>query len=384
MTITISASTLAGALKSAAAIVDIKNTLPILSMVRLTATPALSQPKKKKVPATLQITTSNLDIEYRQMLPADIDEAMDFCVDAKRLLAMASAAKGNLEIYAENYGVITIKAGRSRWEAPVLPATDFPVMSVDKLSPPMEVDPRSLATIVRRTIWAVDESRYYLAGMFMNDEGGKARYVTTDGKVATSIETEAAWPADAPNVIIPTKLANVIAEACADADAATPDVKLEWDAAKLRFSYAGYDECGPITITGKMVDGNFPDYRRIFPKDPVEPYAVGTEELRDAIRRVRIASDAKERKLRVARKDGGLAIRIEGTSGFEGAEEIPADCQDGFEAGFNADLFDKMLGAIDHETMAVEHAGPMDVALVRPMSQPAGMKFLGLVMTMRI
>ncbi len=343
---------------------EAKNTLPILTMARLTATSD-----------RLTITTSNLDIEYRQVIAATSTADMDFCVDAKRLLAMAGAAKGAMTFEPSDNQVVAIKAGRSRWSAPSLPAGDYPSMPVDKLCPAMKVAGEEIADIIKRTVWAAPDemAKASLGGVFLNDEGGHARYVATDANALASIETETAWPKDAPNVIVPIALCNVIANASDDAG----EVALAWDERKLRF------EAGDVTITGKMIDGNFPDYRRIFP-EPCEPYAVDAGDLRDGVRRVRIASDAKTRRLRIERKKGALHIRIEGTSGFEGSEEIPADCENGFETAVNADLLVSMLAAVDCETVTVEQEDALKIMVLRPVSQPKGVSFTGLIMPMRI
>ena len=132
-----------------------------------------------------------------------------------------------------------------------------------------------------------------------------------------------------------------------------------------------------------MIDGSFPDYRRIYPA-PCEPIAVNGNELRDAIKRVRIASGSKERKLRIKRNDKSLYIRIEGNSGFEGEEELTADCEEGFEIGVNSDLLSQMLAAIDSDGVAIENKDNASVLLFRPVSQSSDTTFTGLLMTMRI
>jgi len=361
--ITIPSTTLAAALKAAASIVEARNTIPILTMVRLAASGD-----------ALEITTTNLDIEYRQTLPCTVTAPFQCAVDAKRLAAMASAATGDMTLTPGEKGVIAIKAGRSRWSAPTLPVDDFPVMPVDKLSPPLKMSGEDLAEIIRRTVWATssDPARSYLGGIFLNDDGGKARYVATNGYALASILTASKWPKGAPNVIVPSDLANTLLGAAGEGH-----VTLEWDAGKLRFT------AGNLTVTGKMIEGQFPDYNRIYPS-PSEPMAVEAEELLGAVRRVRIASDAQTRRLRLKREDGVLAVRIEGTSGFEGSEDVVAECSAGFESGVNADYLEGMLKAAESETVSIEQDEPMGTFLVRPISGDLNMSFSGLIWPLRV
>lgn len=362
MTLTIPSTTLAAALKSAASIVETRNTIPILTMVRLVASGD-----------TLEITTTNLDIEYRQTLPCTVTAPFQCAVDAKRLAAMASVATGDMTLTPGDKGVIAIKAGRSRWSAPTLPVDDFPVMPVDKLNAGMKLDGVLLASIIQRTVWAASDepTRYYLGGIFINDSDGFICYVTTNGHALTRITTTHKWPKGAPDVIVPTGLVSAVASS------AEGPVKVEWDAGKVRMV------AGDVTITGKTIDGSFPDYRRVIP-GPSDPVAVDADELLGAVRRVRIASDAQTKKLRIARGDGSLAVRIEGTSGFEGSEDVAAECAASFESGVNADYLVGMLQALDADSVTIEQESPETPFLMRPVAQKAGLDFTGVIMGMRI
>lgn len=365
MPLKIEADRLAGALKSAAAIVEAKSTLPLLAMVRLIAEGD-----------TLEVMTSNLDIEYRQVIAAVVDEPFSCCVDAKRLAAMAIAADGKKLVHmtmALDGNILTIKAGRSKWAAPSLPIDDFPIMPVDKLSPAMKVD--NLAIIAKRTAWTVSTEvhRAFLSGVYLNNEAGMARWVATDGYQLASVITETKWPKSAPDVIVPAPMIKAMAGAAGNETA-----KLEWDATKLRFT------SGSVTITGKMIEGGFPDYRRIIPSVDGPSFTVDAAELEGAVVRVRIASDAKQRGLWIKQQNAALLIRIEGTSGFEGEEEIAAECDEGHECCLNADILAAMLSAMDAETIIITQKEDGAPIFLRPSAHPEGIVFAGLIMPIRI
>lgn len=361
MTLTIPSTTIAQALKAAASIVETRNTIPILSMVRLVASKD-----------TLEITTTNLDIEYRQTLACTVTEPFQCAVEAKRLASMAGAAVGDMTLTPGD-GVLTIKAGRSRWSAPTLPVDDFPVMPVDKLGAGVKMDGEVLSRIIQRTVWSASDeaTRYYLGGIYLNDRDGCISYVATNGHTLVQIETTQKWPKGAPDVIVPTGLLTAMSTS------AQGQVKFEWDAGKLRMTV------GDVTITGKMIDGSFPDYRRVIPA-PSVPVAVDADELIGAVRRVRIASDAQTKKLRISRGDGLLGVRIEGTAGFEGSEEVVAECAASFESGVNADYLEGMLKALDAGSVTIEQEDPNKPFLMRPVAQKTGLNFTGVVMGMRI
>lgn len=366
MTLTISPSALSSALKSAEKIVESRNVLPILSMVRFAA-----EPQDGGTPPRVTITTTNLDVEYRQVLEAI--GSVECCVDAKRLSAWASAASKDITLTLDGH-ILTAKSGRSRLALPALPIDDFPVMPVSDLGKSMAID---FAPIVKRTLWAASTqpSQAYLSGVLMVAEpsagtSGKARFVATDGYKMPIVTTSAKWPKGNPEVILPAPLIKAMA------DVGTG--MIEWDASKARFT------SGDVVITGKLIDGKFPDHKVQLAKVAGDPYAVDAGEFIEAVRRVRIASDAQQRKLRITKRDGALSIRIEGTSGFEGEDEIEADCTEGFEAGFNADYLVGMLQAADTDSVTIEQDAANSMMRICPTAQGADLKFEGLLWPLRI
>lgn len=349
MTTTIPAATLSAALSQAAKIVETRNTLPILACVRIGGG---------------EVVTTNLDIEYRQAVP-ELDFA-PIAVDAKRLLAMAQAASGEVKLTPEA-SALKVQSGRSRWTLPTLPADDFPTLPATGLSKPMPVP--DLTAIIRRTIWAASQeaTRYYLQGVFLNNESGKARFVATGGAVLACAESDVKWPKGAPDVIVPRGFC-----------AALPDEagSLAWNDRLIQWTAPG------VTITAKLIEGTFPDYRRIFPA-PNEPIAIDTAEFLATVRGVRLASDAKERKLRITRQAGALGLRIEGTSGFQGEADIACDGSEGFENCVNADFLVSALTAIEAETVAMEQSEPQAIMSFRAVASDPGINFTALVLPMR-
>lgn len=354
MTLKVNANILANAMKAAKKIVENRNTIPILSCVKLVA--------EKD---TLTITTTNLDIEYVAVVEAFVKEPFAACMDAKRLSSMAAAAKGDMSMSLEK-GILTIKAGRSRWAAPALPADGFPSMAADNMGDGLQVN---LESIVRRVGHAAstEGTRYYLNGIFLNNEDGKARYVATDGARLASYQSADAWPEGAPDVIMPTGLCAVLAD--------SGDGALSWDERKVRFVREG----GNVTITGKTIDGSYPDYRRVIPSVH-SVFQFDSEDALGAIKRVRIASDAKQRKLRIKPTGEGLELRIDGTSGFEGCEEIEAQCDGEHESAVNVDYLANMLDACGEGAVRVSQESANSPFRFDPIDDTS---FVGVVMPMR-
>lgn len=359
MTIRINSRTLARALRAANKVVETRNTMPVLDMVRIETSEG-----------AVVITTTNLDIAYTQRI-TDVAQEGDFsaCVDARRLLSMASAATGDIVLTKDGQRV-AIKSGRSRWVLPALPGDDLPEVSMDDMPDLLEYAAGPLAEAINSTIWAAsnEEVRYYLNGIYFDSEGDQLRLVATNGHVLAQTESGLPWPSAADSVIVPTKLAEIIADACHGVES----VSLSWDASKMRVV------AGDVSIVGKLIDGSFPDYRRVIP-DTDEPFAINREDLLGAVQRVQLAGDSKTRGIALTREDGALAITMS-LDGFEGSENVEAGCGEGHKSGFNASYLDKALSAFNCETVRFDQSAPDAPARI---SEDHG-KLLAVVMPMRV
>lgn len=349
MTVTIEAAALARAMKSAASIVESAHTIPVLANVRIDAASG----------DEMEIVTSNLDVEYRQRVPVVSGKGLATTVDARRLSAMAGAVEPGAQMAMElKDGRLAIRSGRSRWALPVLPVEDFPAMPFGADQGEITVPGKDLAALIARTAWSASTelaTRAYLCGIFLDPEDGKVRCTAANGHAFISIVTDIAWPGDAPPVIVPTKYARMLERIAADAET----VCLCWDDRKIRTSIAD------LTLTGKLVEGSFPDYRRIIPAPGESPISVDPEHMRRALRRIELVSSEKTRCIVVDVRQGIVDLSVADPSHGSANEEVIADCEALHRTGFNAAYLGGALEAIGGDTVQIHHASPDALALIR-------------------
>lgn len=346
MAVTITAADFAGAMKAAAQVVDTRNTIPILANVRLQADGD-----------ALEILTTNLDVEFRQRIPAQVDGGFATTVDARRLSGLAGAVDKGAQITLEPDGnTLSAKSGRSRWKLPTLPADDFPLLALD-LPSPVTMPGAVLASAIRRTVWSVctEPTRAYLAGIYLDSEGGKLRLTSTNGHTLASIVTDTDWPDDAVDAILPEKLMHTIQQAAETQES----VSLAWHGSAARFT------AGDIVITGKAIDGTFPDYRRVIPPHGDAPALLDPASLSGAIRRIELVATEKTRCIRIERAGSKLVASATDTVGGEAVEEVPADCAEGHATGVNAVYLRQMLDAIGGDTVELHQADAGSQILLR-------------------
>lgn len=346
----IEAAALAAAMRHAAGIVEARNTVPILATARL-------EVRKD----SLELTTSNLDIEYRQVIPLAAPCAAPFAlaVDAARLAAITGAAERGAQIVLEQDDRrLAVKTGRSRWSLHALPVDDFPVLTAGAMADAMDVDGAELAALLRRVDWSTstEQTCYYLCGTFIGAEAGKLRAVTTNGHCLSAADSAIAWPAWGHEAIVPHKLARLLATL---GDEAGGPVRLGWDQTRLRI------EAGMVTVTGKLIDGTYPNYRRLFPAEPGAPCVVDPEQLRAAIRRVVLVSGERTRAVKIERLEGKVVLGMTSPEYGTASAEVPADGEAAAELGINADYLAKALEAIGGDSVELAQRQPGDIVTIR-------------------
>ena len=345
MSITIETAVLAKAMKSAAAVTEACNIVPILSNARLMADGD-----------ELEIVTSNLDVEFRQRLPLASGGALAVTVDAKRLSTLAAAAPrgSQLAIEAEE-GRAIVKSGRSRWTMPVLPVDDFPTIIFEGESE-LRIGAAGLSEAFARVLWSVSDepTRHYLNGPLLHGDQGTSVLAATNGHCLMRVPLPNAHPEAAPDVILGPKWCRIVESLAKDAGEGDT-VILRWSDKVIRATLSSKTGASPIEVTGKVIDGTFPDYRRVIPELIDSPMTVDPVALKEALRRVQVLASEKTRAVKLERGAGVLELTCQSPDTGMGREEVPADCEAGFSSGFNARYLTDMLTAIGGDSVTIHH-----------------------------
>lgn len=366
MSVTIEAAVLARAMKHAAAVVESRNTIPILSNVRLMADGD-----------RLELIATDLDVEFRQSLPLAEGGELATTVDAKGLSALAQAAPQGSQILLEiEERRLTVKSGRSRWKMPVLPVDDFPVLPFDEQETvSAAIDGAALATVLKRVIWSVSDepTRSYLHGPMLHADDGKLVLAASNGHTLMRAPIGVDAPENTPDTILGPKFCRLLETLAED----QKEVGIEWSRQKARATLSD------VVLTAKAIDGTFPDYRRAIPPElpKDEVLSVDPEPLRHAVRRVQVLSKQKSRCIKVERGADKLTLSMVSDDTSEGREEQPATCAEGFAAGFDAKYIDAMLAAIGGDTVTIHHA---DAAAPARFQRTVTDGAVGVVMPIRV
>lgn len=311
------------ALAATTKVVESRVSIPILSSVQLAADGE-----------GLAITATDLDIIATAGVPAEVTKPGNICVSAKLLNDIARKATGDITMTLDGDKLL-VKSGRSRFSLATLSADDFPTLGDDKFDAEFEIDLAALFAPVSFAI-STEETRYYLNGVFF--KGGQSVAVATDGhRLARHSGPE--LPAF-EGVIVPRKTVGLLPKG---------NVKVAVSQQKIRIVL------DDVRITSKLIDGTFPDYERVIPKNNERVVTVDRDALMKASDRVSTVSQEKGRAVKFSIAPGSIALAV--AAGEASAnDEVEAEYSgEPMDIGFNA--------AYVRDVLNVLPVGPVKLAL---------------------
>jgi DNA polymerase-3 subunit beta len=269
-------------------------------------------------------------------------------VPAQTLYEIVRKLSDGAEVQLETDGdaQMSIVSGRSRFHLACLSADGFPDLKSSEFSHSFSMPCTGLRELIERTQFAIsnEETRYYLNGIYLHTiegaDGEILRAVATDGHRMARAETPAPDGADGmPGIIVPRK---TVAELQKLLDGNDGDVEIELSDTKIRFTI------GPVVLLSKLIEGTFPDYERVTPKNNDKRMSVDRATFASAVDRVStIASERGGKAVKLSANSGLLDLSVTNPDHGTANEELAVDFEsDGFEIGFNARYLLDIVGQI--------------------------------------
>ncbi|MBK8108363.1 MAG: DNA polymerase III subunit beta [Betaproteobacteria bacterium] len=356
------------ALQSVAGIVERRHTLPILANVLL-----------RKNGDSIEFTTSDLEIQVRThaTLGGDVGQ-MATTVGARKLIDILRALPPDQVVSLSSaQNKLVLQGGKSRFTLQTLPADDFPLVneSVD-FGPTFSVPQKTLRDLINQVHFAmaVHDIRYYLNGILFIAEGKTLTLVATDGhRLALGQAQLAAEVPSKQEVILPRKTVLELQRLLKDEE--TP-IEMRFANNQAKFGFSGME------FVTKLVEGKFPDYNRVIPRNHKNALVLGRAPLLAALQRAAILTSEKFKGVRVNLEPGVLRIASSNAEQEEAKEELEVDYNgDAIDIGFNVTYLIDVLANMGQEMVKLELQDSSASVL---MSVPGETGFKYVVMPMRI
>jgi DNA polymerase III subunit beta len=355
------------ALQSVAGIVERRHTLPILANVLL-----------RKNGPSIEFTTSDLEIQVRTSAELGGDEGtMATTVGARKLIDILRALPADqLVSLTATQNKLTLQGGKSRFTLQTLPADDFPLVneSVD-FGPVFSIPQKTLRSLLGQVHFAmaVHDIRYYLNGILFVAEGKQLSLVATDGHRLAFASATLDVEVPRQEVILPRKTVLELQRLLSDSEGA---IELRFAANQARFSFDGME------FVTKLVEGKFPDYNRVIPKNHRNAVILGREPLLASLQRTAILTNDKFKGVRLNIEPGVLRVASSNAEQEEATDEIDIDYGgDAIEIGFNVSYLIDALSNMSQDMVRIELQDSNSSALV---TNPENNAFKYVVMPMRI
>ncbi|QWA11281.1 DNA polymerase III subunit beta [Sodalis ligni] len=293
----------------------------------------------------LSLTGTDLEMEMvAQVALSQSHEPGATTVPARKFFDICRGLPDGAEITVtqENERML-IRSGRSRFSLSTLPATDFPNLDDWQSEVEFTLPQATLKRLIESTQFSMahQDVRYYLNGMLFETEGEELRTVATDGHRLAVCSMPVGQALPTHSVIVPRK---GVMELVRMLDGGETPLTLQIGSNNIRASLGDY------IFTSKLVDGRFPDYRRVLPKNPDKTLEAGCDVLKQAFARAAILSNEKFRGVRLYLSNDQLKITANNPEQEEAEEILDVSYQGTeMEIGFNVSYVLDVLNALKSE-----------------------------------
>jgi DNA polymerase-3 subunit beta len=332
----------------------------------------------------LTLTASDGDVFLITDVSVEGSEDGSVLIPARPLQELMRELPGaEIEFSTTNEQHLLVSADRGKFTIPGEDPSRYPPAPEEK--PPQKVSFKSqeLREILEQTTFAVsnDELRPALTGLLLEFKTDEIRAVATDGhrlvklvRSKEAVQTET--PPEEIEVIVPLRTLNLLQRNLENSD--NVDVYL----ASNRVVF----DTGDLTITSKVVEGKFPAYDAVIPKDNPNLLLVDVQPFTAAVKRVSIFANQINRLVVLRIKSDSINISAEDPdSGRRAEEEIEAGFDgEEMEIGYNAQYLLEALRHVPDDAIEMRLGSATSAGIIKPKEAPEGTDLLMLLMPIRL
>ena len=333
-------------------VISSKNSLSVLSNVLLTASKG-----------ELKLQATDLKVGFETSLPVEIiQEGTTTAFCDKLLNILRSLPEGDVELEQADPTMLRIRPLTKKvdFQLRCIPSDKYPELARATDSMYFDFPQKDFIEMVSRTLFAVsdDETRYFMNGIYLEKRDDSLIMVATDGRRLSFISRKIAVRMEnMKGVILPPKILTIVR-------------KLSSGEGSLSLALTDknvFIKLGSTRLSSNLIDGQFPDYRRVIPDMQKYKSLVEKKALEDALRRVSLLVEQKSRKVVFSMSDGVLTIMSKESELGVATEELPCEYQ-GPEMSFavNCLYMSEPLREISSDKVSLEFSDVNKAITLRP------------------
>lgn len=347
-------------------IVEKRNTMPILANVLLEASKS-----------RITIMATDLEVFIKDASAANVTEEGSVTVNARKLFEIVKELPGDsIDVSSGKDDKVTVKAGKAKFGIMGLPSKDFPVFPAVDETKLESIENENIKEMIDKTAFAVstDETRYNINGFLLEKEESKLRMVSTDGHRLALIEKkDSKAVSQKEGVLLPRK--------------GVLEFRKVLDEKEGQFLLGITQKSAVMKkdntlISVRLLEGEFPDYKKVIPKDNDKEVVAVKDDLIASLKRVSILSSDKIKGVRFTFSAGKLTLSSSSPDIGEATEEVDITYSGPeVEIAFNARYFVDMLETLDEEKVTIGLKDSLSPGIIRPMGSE---DYTYIIMPMRL
>ncbi len=326
------------------------STLPILNNL------LLETQKEGK----LKIVATDMEVGISTLLPVEIIQPGSITVPARKFFdIIKELPEGIVEVTVTKNNTVNIKAGKSHFKIMGLDKEEYPKLPDFSLEEAIEIEQAVIKESLSLTAFAIshDETRYVLNGVLLSIQGNQLRFVATDGRRLAFYKKETKQKnTKSAEMIIPAKTIHELLKL------------LEWEGVvkivhtqnKIIFSFED------TFLTSSLIEGNFPNYDQVIPKEEKTTVQANREEFLQAVRRATLLTSAEAPALKFDFVKNKVIVSAKTPNMGEAKEELSAVFKgEEITIGFNPVYFLDVLKNLSDENISISLTSPDKPGLIR-------------------
>ncbi len=343
--------------------VSTRSTLPILSNILFSTDQG-----------RLKLVATNLELGITTWVGAEIESEGSTTIPSRLLTDfVASLPNEKVRIETLDGEKVRVSCGHSSADILGMNPEDFPTIPTVSDEPTIRVEPSVLKEMIGQVVFAAagDDSRPVLAGVLMRFEEGTLTMAAADG-FRLAVKHHAVDQLPEPiSVIVPAKALDALARLIGDS-AEPIEITVTPNRSQVMFHGENVD------IISRLVDGNFPNFNQIIPKQYATRTILDTQEFLQAARRASIFARDSSNAVRLQLEPGDdqsagkVVISATAAEIGSGADELAATVEgDGGQIAFNAKYLTDVLSVIGTGQVALETQAPNAPGVIKPVGNDA-------------